>query len=351
MAIGVGQTAFALDSFGDGIATTDGTDNTAASGSTFWIGAISTVAATITRVVDNKSNTYTSVGSPIQYLTNILKLQLFKCENGAGGSGHIWELEVDNDQFLTFFVVEVTGAGTGGEDTGARASVNDTASPFTVTSGSTAQANELLIAFVGFNTAVISGLAESSGFTIKESVLSGTSDAPGCVATRIVSSTGAYTPSFTGTGLTDCGLWIVAVKEPGGGGGSSLTVDSGSGAFEGQAVTLSTSASFVLPVTTGQGALEGQEIPFILEQPGAEGSGAFEGQQIAMLAQAVIAVTEGQGCGEGQVITLLGANTLVVGSADAAFGQGDVTLRTSMPSTGTGRTKRLRRHGRRFRYK
>lgn len=224
MALAIGASDQVIDTFGATTATTPGVA-TAAANSSFFVGILTSAGQTITNVTDNKGNTYTIANASQTYNSALLKCVWYKSYNGTGGAAHTVSVTIGGSDFLTVFFQEITGAGAGGEDAPVRASSNDVATPFTVTAGAaTAQANEALLCLVGFNTTNISALAESTGFTITQSVLTGASDAAGCIAVDIVSAIATYTPSFTGTGLTDCGLQLMSIKEPGGGGGGGIAL-------------------------------------------------------------------------------------------------------------------------------
>jgi hypothetical protein len=214
MSFGVGVSGTATDTFNTGTATVSGL-TTQASNSDIYIGVIYNTGRTPTVNTDSKGNTYTQVGSPLSFFSATFEMRLYKKEAAAGGSGHNFSVTLDVAEFLTIFVLEITGA-TGGEDTAVRASGTDGATPFTLTSGTPSQASWIAIALLGWNTADVTGLAESSGFTIQQSHLTGSSDAPGAIATRVMSSASAVSPSFTGTGMTDTGIRIVGVKDAGG---------------------------------------------------------------------------------------------------------------------------------------
>lgn len=215
MAFGVGVSDKVVDTFGSTTATTPGVA-TQATGSTFLIGIMTGASRTISTVTDNKGNgSFSAIGTAQTYNGAAQKCIWYKKENGAGGAAHTFSVTIDSSDFLSVFALEITGATTGGEDTAVAAKANDVSSPFTVTSGSLAQASEVLAVLIGFNSVNVSGLAESSGFTIQQSILTGASDASGAIATLVTSATGTYTPSFTGTGgLNDCGLQIVGFKNP-----------------------------------------------------------------------------------------------------------------------------------------
>lgn len=210
MGVGIGSSDQVVDTFGATTATTPGVATTA-SGSSFLIGILTSASQTITTVSDNKSNTYSLVGSALTYFSAALKVAVYKCENGTGGTGHTVSVTIGGSDFLTVFFQEVTG-GTP-EDTAVRASLEDTASTFDITGGTPAQAAECVVVFAGCNTSAISGLSEANGFTITQSVLTGASDAPGWSAAKVIASTSQPVASFTGTGLTTVGMFMVSIKE------------------------------------------------------------------------------------------------------------------------------------------
>lgn len=215
MAAAIGASDKVVNTFISTTATTPGVTTTA-SGSSFYVGILTGASETISSVTDSKSNGYSAVGSALTYNGAALKMIMYKAENGTGGASHTVSVTIGATNFLTVFFLEVTAAGAGGEDTAVRASGEDTSSPFTVTSGTLSQANEVLIVLGGTDSTTVSALAESTGFTIAQSVLTGTSDAAGFIAAKVVSSTGTYTPSFTATGPAAMGLWITGVKDPSG---------------------------------------------------------------------------------------------------------------------------------------
>lgn len=216
MAIGVGQKG-AIASIGGGTTVTTVGVATAATGSTFVI----LVQADITpnTPTDSKSNVYTAVTAAITNSGIISRL--YYCQNGTGGAAHTFTFTTGSSANLTIYFVEITGGLTAGI-LDQQNSVLDSASPFTVTTGATTQAAEICVAAISGNSATTPAtLAESTGYTIQASVLTGGPDWAGGIATKIIAATGAQTPSFTQSGGTTGGVHCATFKESGGGGGGA----------------------------------------------------------------------------------------------------------------------------------
>ena len=211
MAIDVGQFAVGRTSSGSSQATS--AVNTAASGSTFYIFVVWGNGASFTSIADSKSNTYNRVGSAT---FGSMNARLYECVNGTGGSSHTATLTVSTNESLTVFLVEVTGGLTAGivDQSDSR---EDTTSPFTLAAGlTTTQANELLLSFLAGDstsnpaTHAESGLGSSS-IVIEET--NGSAFFPGAIAKSYKTSTGTFNPSWTESGATDSGVWLVTLKE------------------------------------------------------------------------------------------------------------------------------------------
>jgi hypothetical protein len=217
MAIGVGITTKAV--VNPATSATTGTVTTTA-GSTVVLAVVCQFAATFTSIGDNKSNTYTLIGSQQSDAGNNFWGRLYYCSNISGGAGHTFNVVVSASVAITLLVVEITGAATAAFDKTAQQV--DTASAFTSTAtATTTQAAEMLIGFVagdsGSNPAThaISGATPAGGWTIQAAAeeTNGVNDLVGCLATNIVASTGAYESGFTESGATLGLTWIATFKE------------------------------------------------------------------------------------------------------------------------------------------
>lgn len=190
---------------------TSGSVTTAATGSTFFISISESSSHTFnTPPTDSKSNTYTQLGTTQSSGGDALSI--WKKENGAGGASHTVTIAWATAADPAVFFGEVSGVLAASIDTGSRVQGSDASSPYTVTSGTLAQADELVVCFVSTdsftNPAVF---AESSGFTIagKEESNSFWVQA---VGTKSVLATTALTPSWTNTGAGNANLHIVGFK-------------------------------------------------------------------------------------------------------------------------------------------
>lgn len=195
---------------GSGTAITTASTTTAASASTFVIGVHAGVSPS--SVSDNKGNTYTRVGGSSQDATAASVINFYYVQNGAGGAGHTATANFGSSDDASVFLLEITGAATASFDQTAR--VRDTASPFTVTSPTLSQADEMIVCLIGTqsgsNPATYS---ESTGFTIADQSTNGVAVWTAALAYKVVSSTTAITPSFTCTGGTDAGLILCTFKK------------------------------------------------------------------------------------------------------------------------------------------
>lgn len=243
MPIANGQT-IAFSQAGVGILTS-GNLTTQATGSCFIIAAAVDVGE-FSSLADSKGNTYVRVGTLQSFDSSGADMHVFYCENGVGGAAHNWTIDVTGvSEPISGVVLEVTGGVLSGilDQSGQR---NDTASPFTLTSGlTTTQANELLVAIMAGNSGSASAThAESTGFSIASEVVNGASVWTLAIAYRNVTATGTYNCSFTEAGGTNAGVFLLTFKELGAGGGNTtITPSAGS-------LTLAGIASSVLTAFT-----------------------------------------------------------------------------------------------------
>jgi hypothetical protein len=206
--IAVGITESAIGGSG---CTTSGV-TTAASGSLFLVGCSCPNGATLSTPTDSKSNTYNPVTTETDFFGR--NHRVWQATNGTGGASHTFTCNCSSGA-TDCFVIEFTNAATASAiDTQNTAS--DSSSPYTV-SGTTSNANDGLASFMWHDAS--SGTcshSESSGFTVQDQITNSTTDWPGASATRIVSSTSTYTPSWTVatcTGTANAVVKIIAVKD------------------------------------------------------------------------------------------------------------------------------------------
>lgn len=213
MTIAVGQ--FSAPSFGTAATNTTAGINTSASGSSFFIFIV--YIATSAAVGDNKSNTYSQVGSTLlNFVGAGVNAAIFQVTNGTGGSGHTATVTLTAGAASEIYLLEVTGGATASlVDAISSAFWNDDASsPYTSNNVSTANAIDLLVAFTA--TATSAGtevLTWGNSFTqvVSEANAANFTSA---IAQNLVSSTGTYNSTFTatGAGTSEAATAVVALK-------------------------------------------------------------------------------------------------------------------------------------------
>lgn len=201
---------------GNTATTTAGT--TSASGSTFVAAVSWDASATSPTVSDNKGNTYTGVGTP---QTDGLGAytQLFVCQNGTGGSSHTATFTTSGACYPVIHLVEITGAATASLDKNAQ--TFDSGTPYTVTSPTLSQADEIVICVAAENHGGGAAYASSNTTVLSQEQDTG-SYWTSAVSYAVVASTSAFTPSWTRTvGGYSCGLALATFKQSSGGGGGA----------------------------------------------------------------------------------------------------------------------------------
>lgn len=303
-----------------------------------------------TSVTDNKGNTYTRIGSS-QSLSSYPSGtgHVFYCSNIVGGSGHTFTGTATGGGWNAILVTEVLGADAASFDVTAQRL--DTSSPFTVTSPTTSQADEMLVALVGIaGTGGNANASESTGFTVVASQPD-YSYMQGAVATRVVSSTGAYTPSFTITNTSDTMLWIATFKAAGSTdypltadsgsfaltgadagllGGRVLTSGAGSFALTGSDATLTYTplSSYSLAADAGSYALTGADAGLVAARSVSAATGAFVltgGATTRIVARKLVAASRAFVL-SGKVATLTAARTVAAAAGSYALTGADATL-------------------------
>lgn len=188
---------------------------TQATGSTIvlWeIGGAS--ASTLTTPTDNKTNTYVAGAAQVTAASGA-QCRWWYCENALGGAGHTWTCASSSD-VRSVFVLEIKQGLTSGIVDQATAGVSDVVSPYTSnTTGTTAQANEMIVAMVATDS--VSGtevITWGGGFT-QSTAVGDANFATGGLATQISSATGTFTSSITsaGAGTTGAVSFVATFKE------------------------------------------------------------------------------------------------------------------------------------------
>lgn len=177
---------------------TTGSGTSSVSGSTFLIGVSWDATTSISSVSDSKSNTYTAVGTPQNDggAGSGGNHQFYVCENGTGGTSHTATVNFSGTAYPTAHLIEITGAATPVQDIAVQ--TQDAGTPFTASTGTLAQANEVIVALCGANIGS-AGAYASSNFTILSQENDVSQYWGSAVASLVVSSTSSVTPSFTRT--------------------------------------------------------------------------------------------------------------------------------------------------------
>lgn len=170
--------------------------STTASGSTFVIG-VRGGGGNLTGVTDNKSNSYTQIGT-----TQIFNsyTSLWYCSNGNGGAGHTATANYSASGTHIIFFAEITGAAASSFDQYAEEG-EGSGQPHAVTTGTLSQADELVISLYGNGSTVTNEVYVcSTGYTDIDQVGDATDGSPlGALAYKIVASTSAVTASWVDT--------------------------------------------------------------------------------------------------------------------------------------------------------
>jgi len=218
------------------VTTTAGT-STGGSGTIFQIFVSFDPGVTISSVTDSKSNTYSLVGTVV---TGRGKLARYRCVGGTGGASHTATVNFSGNAFAVAHLVEVTGAATSTPGDISTSAV-DTTSPYTISSGTLAQAAEVVIAAIESNTGVNGAYSESTGFTILSQESDFNNFWTSAVASLVVASTTGVTPSFTRSGdddAFDAALVLDTFKEASGGPTPSVTSTSSATPSNGASLTI-----------------------------------------------------------------------------------------------------------------
>lgn len=220
---------------------------TQATGSTLV--AFVTCEAPFTSFTDNKSNTFTLVGSAGTlpgYSGQYTRMMI--CQNASGGSGHTFTLTTTATSYASICVMEFTGVDTASLDVYAQGL--DTSSPYTLTLPTSSVANSVVVACLSTLGSGTTTGVESTGFTKRGEVTDGSSYWTLGAFTKGVTSTGAYTPSFTfSNSPPEVMLHALVLKEASGGGGGTEVALTGAGMTTARG---SVKAGNVRPLT-GQG--------------------------------------------------------------------------------------------------
>jgi hypothetical protein len=233
-----GSVANARKANTSGATSTTTTSFTGTTGNTIWVGvsdASGQGSLTISDNVVGSPNTYTQIGTTRTSASGA-QIRRFCCQNITGRSGMTVTATWGSNSDATVHVLELAGVATASLDSAASAQADDNNPPWTVTSGTLAQADSIAVAMTG--TAFNGTWSESSGFTVQTQEGDNNLYWTGCAATRVVAATTALTPSFTiSGGGSDCAVAIDVFKAAAAG-GTSLTPGVGAVTFSGFVPTI-----------------------------------------------------------------------------------------------------------------
>jgi hypothetical protein len=190
---------------------TTGSGTSSASGSTFVVCASYDPLSTLDTVTDSKSNTYTQIGSVV---SGRGQLSMWYSANATGGASHTASVAFFGDPYAVVYLIEITGASTTPLDVAASGTAS--VEPYTLATGTLAQANEIIIAMCEWNWNGPTTTYSSSNMTIIDQESDSFSWWSSCVAKLVVSSTSSVAPSFTTNfGDDTAGLKLATFKEAG----------------------------------------------------------------------------------------------------------------------------------------
>ena len=201
-------------------ATTVTVTATSTNGASWVVWCASNGGFGATPITDNKGNTYTQIGTNVTAFT--VTGTLWYVQNGTGGASHTWTGTPSTSAFNTLIVVEITGGLTSGLLDQFATGNDDVASPFTSSvTGTTTQANEVVLAFEFDNRSTGSAITWGNSYTSLVD-LSNTAGVTAAAAKLNVTSTGTQQSSFTNADTTEAVTWIATFKEASGGGSATI---------------------------------------------------------------------------------------------------------------------------------
>ncbi len=176
-------------------------------GSTFYVGHIADTPNNQRAPTDNKGNTFGALQSPVLDGTAALTSATFYIENGVGGASHVVTVLSESggaSHVMSACFVEIVGGRTSGIVDQNPAGARDTSSPYTVTTGTQAQGDNIAITFCfPINNAGTTEVLDwsGSGFTQIDHEADNNFMTSG-TAYKLLQSTAAVTVSVTTSGVT-----------------------------------------------------------------------------------------------------------------------------------------------------
>lgn len=202
--------AFLIGRVGGGTSPqTTPTGYTTTTGSALFLFVTRQSSATIASVTDSESNTYSQIGTTLGAVDQCT--DVYACYNATGGADHTLTVTWSaSPAGASIFFVEVTGV----TATPLDVNVNgvDALSPFTATSGTLAQADEVLLSFCASDSTNNPTTYASSNFTILASETNGSSNWTAAIGKLVVSATTSITPSWTSSGAATANVHVLSFK-------------------------------------------------------------------------------------------------------------------------------------------
>lgn len=298
MTLALGQNPSAHIGGSNVTVTTSGV-TTASSGSGFIVMAVGKGGApSAGAVTDSKSNTYTQIGSTVNYNFTGTWVSLWRCYSGTGGASHTFTYTQGGFADASIFVQEITtsGAGLAADNVGVSPNT-DTATAFTSNALTSVAAATAIVAFLAGNSSSNPATHTVSGgsLAITADINNGSGGTcTGAIAAEIVSSVQtSLVASFTETGNSpETVVSIASFKEAGSGTAYTLTVTAATVPIAGQAVTLTytpaTTHDYVLLVNPAV-------VPILGAPTFADYAIAVTRALVALTGQTVNLVASGQG--------------------------------------------------------
>lgn len=190
---------------------------TTASGDAMVVGLAYDNGATFVSVTDSKSNSYTQAGTTLCDGSHCLRMY-YSC-NITGGASHTATGDFTGSTFGTIYLIRITGVATSCFDVTNQGL--DAATPYTVATGTLAQAAEAIITIIGNGNGTNPMNYASSNTTMLAQEGDGTSFWTSGISQTVVASTSSFSPSFTSAAATDHILITATFKESAGGGGGT----------------------------------------------------------------------------------------------------------------------------------
>lgn len=193
--------------------TTAGVTTTGGAGSVFYAFINWGAGATFSTITDSKSNAWTLVDVQGTFVYGA-DTRVYECVGGTGGAAHTITATIGAIEFLTAYFVEILGATTSSPRDQTVTWNDDVATPFTSgISGTTSQANELVLAFANTNTPSGTETITWGNSFLPVDNDGNSSFVTAAVGYKIVASTGTQQSSFTSSVATEAATLILTIKE------------------------------------------------------------------------------------------------------------------------------------------